>query len=169
MKILATFDGTPFSEATLPTLQRMARLPEAEFVLLAVTHVPGGRRQTVPRRTIVAGEILGTTPVLIERAQPRHVETKEQAVERRLAELQDYLAGVAAKLEGNPSVHLEAHCDDDAARTIIERASVEQPDVIVMATHSRSPVGQMLFGSTTEAVIRSGVAPVLVVHPTNVT
>jgi nucleotide-binding universal stress UspA family protein len=34
-----------------------------------------------------------------------------------------------------------------------------------MATHSRGPLRQALFGSTTEAVVRSGVAPVLLVHP----
>jgi nucleotide-binding universal stress UspA family protein len=48
---------------------------------------------------------------------------------------------------------------------IIERAREEQPDVIVMATHSRQGISHLLFGSTTEEVVRSGVAPVLVVHP----
>ena len=34
MKILAPFDGSAFSESTLPILSRMAGLPEAEIVLL---------------------------------------------------------------------------------------------------------------------------------------
>jgi nucleotide-binding universal stress UspA family protein len=34
-----------------------------------------------------------------------------------------------------------------------------------MATHSRRGLRRALFGSTTEAVIKSGIAPVLVVHP----
>jgi nucleotide-binding universal stress UspA family protein len=167
MKILATFDGTPFSEATLPILQRMAALPDAELVLLSVAHVPGGRRTSAPRRTVIAaGEILGSTPVVIEREQAPAAETKDQAIERKLAEVQDYLSGIAARLPAGHKVHIEAHCDEDVTGTIIECARAEGADVIVMATHSRTPVGQLLFGSTTEAVIRSGVAPVLVVHPT---
>jgi nucleotide-binding universal stress UspA family protein len=143
----------------------MSALPGAELLFLAIAHVPGGRTQSVPRRTVVAGEILGSTPVVIERPQVASAETKEQAMERRLAELQDYLQGLGAKLPAGAKVHIEAHCDDDAARRIIECARAERPDVIVMATHSRRPLGQVLFGSTTEAVVRSGVAPVLVVHP----
>jgi nucleotide-binding universal stress UspA family protein len=167
MKILATFDETPFSESTLPILQRMAALPGAEFVLLAVGHVPGGRLSAEPRKTIVAGDILGTPSVLVQRPQTSAAETKEQAVERRVAELRDYLAGLAQKLPGGEKARIEVDLADDAAKTIIEHASKEQPDVVVMATHSRKPVSQLLFGSTTEAVIRSGAAPVLVVHPTN--
>jgi nucleotide-binding universal stress UspA family protein len=163
MKIFATFDETAFSEATIPILQRMAALPNAEFVLLAIGDVPAGKRAAEARRTVVAG----SPAVVFERPQVSAAETKEQAVERRLAELQDYLAGLAHKLPDGQNVNIEAHLGADAAKTIIERAQAERPDVIVMATHGRPPVKQLLFGSTTEAVIRSGVAPVLVVHPTD--
>jgi nucleotide-binding universal stress UspA family protein len=53
---------------------------------------------------------------------------------------------------------------DDVAATIVERARAEKPDVIVMATHSKHGLSA-LFGSTTDQVVRSGVAPVLLVHP----
>jgi nucleotide-binding universal stress UspA family protein len=81
--------------------------------------------------------------------------------------LQNYLAKLAHQLPEGQKAQLESHLGDDPAQAIIECARAEQPDVIVMATHSRTPMKQLLFGSTTEAVIRSGVAPVLVVHPTD--
>ena len=80
-------------------------------------------------------------------------ETKEQAVARRLGDLEVYLAEIARRIEPAANVSIEAHVGGSAA------------DVIVMATHSRKPVPQILFGSTTEAVVRSGIAPVLLVHP----
>jgi nucleotide-binding universal stress UspA family protein len=169
MKILATFDGTPFSESTLPLVSRMAALPDTEFILLAIAHEPGGRMMRGARHTIIVGAALGsTTPVIIQRPQTPYAETKEQAIDRRRAELEDYLLDIAGKLPPGTKVHVEAHIGH-AAKTIIECVGEEQPDVIVMATHSRTGLPHLLFGSTTEEVVRSGVAPVLVVHPTQPT
>ena len=51
MKILATFDGTTYSEAILPQLQQIAHLPNVQFYLLAVAHEPDGqlRKRGRPR------------------------------------------------------------------------------------------------------------------------
>jgi nucleotide-binding universal stress UspA family protein len=86
-------------------------------------------------------------------------------MDRRLAELHDYLVGLAGNFSASAKVTVEAHISDNAAKTIVQRATEEQPDVIVMATHSRGRLSHLLFGSTTEEVVRSGIAPVLVVHP----
>jgi len=165
MKILATFDGTSFSEETLPLLLQIAALPNAEFTLLRVGSEPHGRGRKGRRLPVVAGASLGQAAmIVIPSGEPKFAETKEQAIDRELAEIENYLLGVAKKLGADASVHVEAHISDDAARTIIERARAEQPDVIVMATHSRHGLAA-LFGSTTEQVVRSSVAPVLLVHP----
>ena len=95
-----------------------------------------------------------------------YAEDKTQAIERRISEMEDYLSELAHRLPQGTSCHIEAHVSDNAAQEIIDRAREEQVDVIVMATHSRGPLAQVLFGSTTEQVVRSGVAPVLLVHPT---
>jgi nucleotide-binding universal stress UspA family protein len=80
--------------------------------------------------------------------------------------MEDYLLQLAGKLPPGTTVHVQAHVSDGAASLIIEHAREEQADVIVMATRSRQGISHLLFGSTTEEVVRSGVAPVLVVHPT---
>jgi len=166
MKILATFDGTEFSEAILPMLTRVAALPNPEFLLLRIgTEPQGSRRRGARRFPLVAGSSLGQNdPVVIAPLEPTFTENREQAVERRLHELREYLEDVGAKLPPGTPVRVEAHLADDAAQQIVECARREQPDVIVMATHSRHGIGA-LFGSTTEQVVRSGVAPVLLVHP----
>jgi len=166
MKILATFDGTPFSEAVLPTLTQMAALPNAEITLMSVAHEPNGklRARGIPR-PIAAGDLMGRGAVVVDRTDPSWAEDKTQAIERRVAETEQYLAEICHKLPPGTQCHLEAHVADNVAETIIERAREGQVDVIVMATHSPSRIAQALFGSTTEHVVRSGVAPVLVVHP----
>jgi len=166
MKILATFDRTAFSESILPVLEKIAALPDAEFTLLTVAHEPHARIRGGMRTPIVGGATLGATvPVVIPASDPSFAENKEQAVERRIAEMQDYLLNLGRQLPKGTSIHVEAHISEDAAETIIERAKAEQPDVIVMATRSRGGLGGALFGTTTDKVVRSGVAPVLLVHP----
>lgn len=167
MKVLAPFDGHAFAEATLPLLARIAAIPSAEFILLAVAHEPSGRLQRGARKTVIGGEVFGSTmPLVVSASEPKFAETKEQAVERRLAELDDYLMSVAARLPKGSTVHIESHVANNPAQVIIAAARQDAVDLIVMATHSRTGVAHLLFGSTTEEVVRSGAAPVLVVHPT---
>ncbi|HET8648273.1 MAG TPA: universal stress protein, partial [Vicinamibacteria bacterium] len=45
------------------------------------------------------------------------------------------------------------------------RARRTHPDLIAMATHGHGGARHLLAGSVCERVIRSGVAPVLVVRP----
>jgi hypothetical protein len=40
MKILATFDGSVFSESIIPQLRALSALPGAEFILLRIADVP---------------------------------------------------------------------------------------------------------------------------------
>ena len=51
------------------------------------------------------------------------------------------------------------------AEALIAYAGDHQIGLIAMATHSRRGISHFVWGSSTEAVIRSGVAPVLVVRP----
>jgi nucleotide-binding universal stress UspA family protein len=170
LKIMATFDGTTFSEATLPLLARLANLPEAQFVLVSVSHEPSARQRGAFRHRALpsaAGTNITQSEWTIDPASdPEYTERQGEAFDRRLTETRDYLSGLAAKLPDTVPVHVEAHISNDVADTIIERARAETPDVIVMATHSHTGI-KALFGSTTDRVIRAAVAPVLVVHPTS--
>jgi nucleotide-binding universal stress UspA family protein len=166
MKILAPFDGTPFSESTLPLLARVASLPGAEVILFQVSDEPSGEHMRGMRRAYANVGQTGSTPVVIEVPQTGYAETGEQAVERKLNEMEVYLGTLAKQLPESANIQIEAHLHHSAAEAIVQQAREDGPDVIVMATHSKGAFKRALFGSTAEAVIRSGVAPVLVVHPT---
>lgn len=167
MKILATFDGTPFSEATVPVLTKMAALPGAEITLLSVAHEPSvhARRQSISRPVSVNDAFGRGVPVIIQPPEPSFPENKDQAIDRRLEELDAYLSTIAKRLPTASKVGIEAHVGHKVAELIIDHARATQPDVIVMATHSATGIKHALFGSVAEAVVRSGVAPVLLVHP----
>src|SRR5687767_6634163 len=83
MKILATFDGSVFSESIIPQLRTLSALPGAEFILLRVDDVPRGQTTGVARPPIAATPAsAGGTAIIVDPAAPAVVETKEQAVER---------------------------------------------------------------------------------------
>lgn len=169
MKIMATFDGSKFAESTLPLLERMARLPDAEFVLLSVAQEPHGQRERDRIRRPIAATFGGGSDVIVIQPPPgRYAEIKTQAVQRCLDEGATYLHGLVRQLPSGPTYSVETHVSHDAAATIIDRSLVEQPDVIVMATHGRTGLAHILFGSVAERVVHSGVAPVLLVHPEEV-
>jgi nucleotide-binding universal stress UspA family protein len=166
LRILATFDGTPYSEETLPTLIELAALPNVEFALLSVAHEPSVHAELRGEpRAYTSGQIYGAPGARFTPASPHYPETKDQAIQRSRGELEDYLLTLAARLPSGTLVRVEAHVSDHPARTIIERAREEHPDMIVMASHSREGLLRVFLGSTAEEVMRSGVAPVLVVHP----
>lgn len=166
MKIMATFDGSTFSEAILPLLGRLAGLPGAEFVLFSSSDDPEGRRDAeavTPAQAV--GMAHATNPMVVEQPEPGTAETKEQAIERRLAQLREYLIGLGAQLPAGTASRAIADIDEDPARAIVRHAEREGVDVIVIATHGRTGMVRALLGSVAERVVRAGVAPVLLVRP----
>lgn len=169
LRILAPFDQTTFSQATTSLLSRLARLPDPEITLMTVAHAPTGTPRRRSTRKLVTAPVVANTvvPIVLSGLAPQAAETPEQATERVLEELNAYLRSIAARIASTGTIATEAHISDHPSEIIIESAREHDADVIVMATHSRGGLARALFGSTTEKVVRSGVAPVLIVHPTD--
>jgi nucleotide-binding universal stress UspA family protein len=55
---------------------------------------------------------------------------------------------------------------EDPAAAIVDLATLEEVDLIVMATHGRGGLGRWLYGSVADAVSRTARTPVLLVRPT---
>ena len=53
-----------------------------------------------------------------------------------------------------------------AAEEILNRASDEHADLIVMGTHGRKGIDRILFGSVAEKVVKNATMPVLTIRPT---
>ena len=75
-----------------------------------------------------------------------------------------YLDERAATLVG-PPVETRVVLDQIPAEAIAGVASAEQPSLVCMATHGRSTLGEVVLGSTAEALMCATSDPVLLVGP----
>lgn len=85
-------------------------------------------------------------------------EQLEDSAERELPRLTD-----CEELKGVEVEEVIVH--GDAAAEIVSLAEEREADLIVIASHGRTGLGRMIFGSTAEAVVRHASCPVLVVKP----
>jgi nucleotide-binding universal stress UspA family protein len=169
VRILVTLDGSQFSEAILKSVANVAGPLGADVELLSVgrpseAHVTPSRStytEMTPAATATGTRINVPLP---SDQQAHSAETRQQALDRMEAELYDYLNARAHDL-GGVTVETRVEFADDVAGAIIERARATHPDLIAMATHGRTGLSHLLAGSVCERVIRSGVAPVLVLRP----
>lgn len=170
MKILVTLDGSYFSEAILAPLTKFAQEMGADVELFAVGRLDKVHETPLNyqgRDMVPAGTTTGIRLNLprLDELLPPPAETRQQAVTRVDAELHDYLLNTAERLHGITAT-VATDVADDPAEAIIAHARREHVDLIAMATHGRTGFAHLLAGSVCESVIRSGVAPVLVLRPT---
>lgn len=163
-KILVTLDRSKLSEAVLPEVQKLLEGSPAEVTLFTVGDPPKAtrRHRAGPSRPMPLG---ATGTGFVEPAAPRYVETRGQAVERGEQELMGEIAGMAAPIRETGSHVRVAARLGEPARQIIDFAGEGGYDLIVMATHGRSGLSELVQGSIAEAVVKSGVAPVLLIRP----
>jgi nucleotide-binding universal stress UspA family protein len=89
---------------------------------------------------------------------------REQPAVQVTAWLQDYLRGCAAELGGAETACVVDEAEDPAG-VIVTLARQQHADLIAIATHGRTGRLGRLAGRATARVIRSGVAPVVVLRP----
>jgi nucleotide-binding universal stress UspA family protein len=170
-KVLVPVDGSALSEEVVPVVAELLEGSDAEVTLFITDEAPHGTRR--PRRGLSQpvsgsiGAVGGVSPSVLPAVPPSYAESKGQAIARRENELLEYLDDVGKPLvKKGRAVHAAVHIGNPAAE-IVAFAKKERFDLIAMATHGRSGLSETLHGSVTAEVVRSGVAPVLVVRPKN--
>ncbi|MGH2356344.1 MAG: universal stress protein, partial [Chloroflexota bacterium] len=145
VRVLVALDGSPLAEAAVPEACRVAA-PANGVVLLATVLDPA----PPPGSTSSAGSPAGaSTAGFSERtAAWLHLDTVACRLRRR---------GVRDRM-----IVLTAR---DPAAALVELATVEEVDVVVMGTHGRGGLGRWRYGSVADAVARTAPTPVLLVRP----
>ena len=160
-KILVCLDGSPASEAILPVVARAAE-PGVEITLLTVANAPQG--VVTERRPIYVGSVPAPGGVR-EIPAIRPVESRDQAIEHAIEVATEYLEGLAGILR-NTGAKVSSHVAfGDSGEEIVNHAECFEADVIMMATHGRTALAEVVFGSVAAHVLRSGVRPVMLVRP----
>ena len=148
--ILLPLDGSELGEKALPVAQDLARAFSATVHL-----VQAASRQP----ELEAGRGSGFTSVQeaeFQRSMARRL------VETQIAKGKEYLEGVAERLK-TAGLKVETAIREGAAdEKIVEYAKQHGVDLIVMGTHGHGRLRTFFLGSVTDRVVRSAVAPVLV-------
>ena len=138
-RILVTLDGSALDAAALPVAARLATALGAEATLLRVLP-PAAATAAVPADDL-----------------PPLVDLAERAADEALRTHEASFPGLR--------VTRVVLVGTDPAQEIIDWLRSNPVDFVVMATHGHGGVRHLLGGSVTEAVLRSGLAPVVAVRP----
>lgn len=93
------------------------------------------------------------------------IETRDQAIDRAREAALEYLREESSGIERS-GVAVHSHVAfGRPVDEILAKAKEINADLIIMATHGHSGLGQAVFGSVAGRVLASGVKPVLLVRP----
>jgi nucleotide-binding universal stress UspA family protein len=165
--VLVPLDGSERSETILPALDAVCASGD-EIVLISIGSPSKPQQVGVEQGddVLLSSSNLGmgltfATP----HEEPVYAESSGQALQRATAEIGDYLADRASELTKRGfTVKTKVIIDTHPAESIIRFAETMHPTLIAMATHSHNTIGGLIFSSAATAVLRSGVAPVLLVR-----
>jgi nucleotide-binding universal stress UspA family protein len=139
--LMVALDGSETAEQALPWAEAVARATGATLHLVAV-HMG---TPVFRRLNLVPGDLM---EVQLRQAETTYLERVADELETRLGS-----APRIALISGAP------------ATALCRYATSKAVDVIVMSTHGRGGVQRAWLGSVTDAVIRKGHIPVLVIPP----
>ncbi len=145
-RILCPVDFSPPSLSALSVADEFARY---FFAPLHVLHVLPSPPPAVPvDGTAIAEIVLPVEETEQRRTEAAEIELAETARERVAAEVELHLA----LRRGDPATEILAAAEEIGA------------DVIIIATHGRSGLKRLLFGSVAEEVVRRAVCPVVTIR-----
>jgi nucleotide-binding universal stress UspA family protein len=148
-RILVPHDGSSFAEQVLPHAVDIAKRFEAELHLLEV--IPP------PNPAVFASDLEGGAgaPLAIEAIDEAQAELRNQGRER--------LQALANDLGQQGIKTVWTVMDGEPGHEIVAYSNKNQIDLIAMASHGRTGLIRAILGSVTDAVLRHGGHPVLVV------
>jgi nucleotide-binding universal stress UspA family protein len=125
---------------------------------------------TLSERAVPFGRVLAEAYnaqlVLMRVVPPAEFYDRDDLAEREkaMSDAEAYVSGFITRAEGDASVETLAFSGDPAS-LIVDEARARGLSLIVMSTHGRSGVSEMVYGSVAGEVIRSAECPVLVIPP----
>jgi nucleotide-binding universal stress UspA family protein len=137
--ILVPLDGSKLAEAAIPAAASLAKTLNAPVTLLHI----------------------------IEKDAPQEIHKDHHLTQAD--EASAYLQEVASRqlpVDAKVDWHVHTAAVKDVSASIVEHALTEfQPDLIVMCTHGKSGVRELLFGSIAQQVVAQGTTPLLMIKP----
>lgn len=143
-KVLVCLDGSAVSEQVVPYATGIADRFGSEVYLLQVVTVPSA---------VAEAAAYGGERVLIEQ------------LEQQKAEARTYLEGVAKQFrQNNTRVRIDV-VEGTPGDAIVSYAHEQGVDLIAIATHGRTNIGRLVFGSVAEFVLKKSGLPTFSLKP----
>ena len=134
--ILVPLDGSNLSEAALAPAAYLAGILKSQVTLLHVIEQDAPAEIHKERHLTQPDEANAYLKEVAKRAFPAKVEVK---------------------------THVHTAAVSDVARSIVDHAPELKPDLIVICTHGRSGVRDLLYGNIAQQVVAMGTIPLLVI------
>jgi len=148
-KILVCLDGSKFAEQIIPYVREEALALNSKVILLQVLNIPGIPAPAIPGFPAV--------PVRSSSMLEQLQKDKDKA--------QEYLDKLAQPLR-KKGIRVECITREGSpGATIIDYINTQKVGLVAIATHGRSGLRQVLFGSVAEFIIREAGTPILMVKP----
>jgi nucleotide-binding universal stress UspA family protein len=161
-RVLVPLDLSKRAEDALKLLPTVCEKGD-EIILLSVAEPERELQIGLRPGRVVRGSFGGVATGFARPDMPIYGETADQALQRQLDELESYLTPRARALEAEGfSVDLAFEISRDPAAAIVEVAKKVKPTFIVMARTTHPGIGQRVFGTVAQQVIREDVAPVMI-------
>ena len=134
-KILVPLDGSALAETALPTAVQLAKEQGASLLLMRAVETWG-----------IASDVV-------------------EAEIRVVREAEHYLGKLANLLQANGCTRVDTSVWYGApARSVVDAASAQKADLIIMTSHGRGGISRLIMGSVTESVLRGTTTPILLLR-----
>ena len=145
-RILVPLDGSELAESVLPHVETIARgCSVVEIILLRVCEAPS---------------ILADYPEGKDKSWEKHVGRMTTNAQQQC---NIYLGDIEKQLRDQGFNVRTESCLGKPAEEIVNYATKNKVDLIIMASHGRSGVSRWAYGSEADKVLRSSCVPVLLV------
>jgi nucleotide-binding universal stress UspA family protein len=157
--LLVPLDGSAAAERALPYAEALARTVDARIILLRAVvgpAFPAAMVESLEDALRQAAQALVPPPTVRDEGAEEQVDMPHPALA--------YLNGIASRLRERGCIAEPELAFGDPARVIVDAIRARAADLVVMATHGRSSLGQLATGSVARAVLRSSIVPVFLVR-----
>jgi nucleotide-binding universal stress UspA family protein len=146
--VAVSLDGSVYAEAALPYAKELARDFDAELLLVRVAE------------TFQVYSMMSPDPV-----GGASAEAINEVTEQLISETRDYLEATATTLRAEGFNVKTAALEGFPADQLMALEREMAVNVIVMATHGRSGLGRLVFGSVADRILKNGTTPILMIKP----
>ncbi len=140
-RILVPLDGSKLAEIALPHAESLAQQYNAELVLLQVVQPP-----TIPGR--------GSTEIILF----------QKTMEGLIKKAEDYLAGLKGEFREKSITTRTRVGLGPVVDEIVETADAQDAELVIIASHGRSGLGRVFFGSVASGVLNRIEHPLLIIR-----